>query len=810
MAMAMTEAEKEPLTMFAVVVMAILAGAMAVVGVERLIRGRFTLFSMLRFLLRSTFLLTLPLLSSMSRGGGDGDPEKTKRILFVILWLLLIELIRKKVTGMVRSVADSGGFSRAAGRFRPMGHSDEVTRLLWIGYLIFSNTDYAAKEKGGTNTVVIAMFAVLWCLVLAKLVQRVFNEWKAQESLTTAGNTHLIACYMQHVVDEEEDKFKEPPPPRTGAGTGDAALARCKYVVMGEEKLVLLDTKQVVAARKKKKDRDGGKVVTITTRGCGYGVGRFPDHQSEQKHAHLLVDLSKSGEVITVDQISTKISVPHWCCCFTGRSFTEHLHLLCFSFSLFKLLRRRLEHYPMVEAGSRMSRRLMLDGLLAGGSKKTFQVIRQELDFVDHYYDTGSPVVMSAPWLFLVNYFFSLFFVCMYVVAVVIVILDKDLRGGGGGGVALYVAIAWLLVVTLLTIEFTELLTSYLLSNWFMVHLLCLLASDGGRLWKWLCRPAIRCFIAGRFLLFYSFKCMLRLSCRGVDVETIRLKQVSILRVCEPIHKLLSWSPLVKLPTQGGEDIVNVLKKALSDSLKSNDNDDGAGAGAVVTMPKLRGQLVLEGGSDTCTQAILACHLATELMELKHVVMVEKKTETTTKTKKLSWCERRKQKREQEPHRGVVTALSRYCMYLVARSPELLPDNERWVSDRYADMKGFLQETSRRCCCCPCRLWKCGCWRTVLMDMDADDVSDPAAKAGVKLFKKLDVEASAWKDLAGFWVKMVVYIAPSNDVEGHATALADSGGDLITYLWAICTHTGIIRKPLDKAPPELHAGGDQV
>uniref|UniRef100_A0A0E0HY70 DUF4220 domain-containing protein n=1 Tax=Oryza nivara TaxID=4536 RepID=A0A0E0HY70_ORYNI len=191
---------------------------------------------------------------------------------------------------------------------------------------------------------------------------------------------------------------------------------------------------------------------------------------------------------------------------------------------------------------------------------------------------------------------------------------------------------------------------------------------------------------------------------------------------------------------------------------------------------------------------------------MKHVVMVKKKAKKEKKKKM-----KREERRVYNLHRGVATALSRYCMYLVARSPELLPDNERWVADRYGDMRAFLDEASRRrcCCCCRCRLWKCGCWRTVLMDMDAGDVADPAAKAGVKLFRKLhtDDAASAWKELADFWVRMVVYLAPSNDVEGHAMALADNGGDLITYLWAFCMHAGIIRDPREYSPsPE----GDQV
>ena len=83
-------------------------------GLERLIRGRFTLFSMVRFLLRFTFILFLPLLSYMR------DKAKDDEILFVLLWMLLIELFCKKVEAMVPS-SSSGSFSRSASRFRLMG-----------------------------------------------------------------------------------------------------------------------------------------------------------------------------------------------------------------------------------------------------------------------------------------------------------------------------------------------------------------------------------------------------------------------------------------------------------------------------------------------------------------------------------------------------------------------------------------------------------------------------------------------------------------------------------------------------------------
>ncbi|XP_062187851.1 uncharacterized protein LOC133891144 [Phragmites australis] len=729
--------------MFTAVLMAILGGTLCVVGLERLIRGRSTLFSMVRFLLRFTFVLFLPLLSYMA-SHAEG---KEGQLQFVLLWLLLIELVRKKVEVMVRSA--DGSFSRAADRFRPMGHSDEVTRLVWIGYLIYSSI------IGQGSTLVMTMFSILWLLALAKLGQRVLNEWRAQESLAAAGSAHLISGYMQHVLEEEESQSG-------GGGSGSGAstdpMANCKYLVMGEEKLVLKKTGQ----------QPNSKV--LTTPHCGYGVGRFPHDQDEQKHVHLLIDVNKVKSLVTVNQIWSELKqTPAPLCCFSNRwrNFIDHLRFLCLSFSFFKLLRRRFEHYPMVEVGSKMARRLMLEGLLNNHEKEpdrnainAFRVLQLELDFLDNYYQAGVPVVISAPWLFFVNFLMSLLFVSIYVFAVlVIVTLGADENLGR------YIIIAMLLVITLLSIEITELLTVYLFSNWFLVHLLCLYTAPGSCLWNCLAKPIICSFIAFRFLVFNSFKLMLRLTGRQIKTTKIKIKQVSILQDCEPIKKLFAWASHVTLATEA--------KVAIVESLKGIDLGTGN-----VSLPHISG---FNSRGKTATEIILACHLATELLDMAHGKRKKKK--------------KKQQRQPEDCDRTVATTLSRFCMYLVARAPELLPDNEPWVSDRYEEVKSCLKEASRRCYC---GAWGRQSWKAV-METNKEHLKNPTAWAGVKLFQQVRTEdsAAAWKNLAEFWVKLLIYLAPSNDVEGHANALASSGGDLITCLWAFCTHAGIRRQHED-------------
>jgi len=71
-------------------------------------------------------------------------------------------------------------------------------------------------------------------------------------------------------------------------------------------------------------------------------------------------------------------------------------------------------------------------------------------------------------------------------------------------------------------------------------------------------------------------------------------------------------------------------------------------------------------------------------------------------------------------------------------------------------------------------------------------------KNGVELAKqlveKINGEEMAWKLLADFWSEMILFVAPSDNLKGHSEAIA-RGGELITLLWALLFHAGIVSRP---------------
>ncbi|RLM70182.1 uncharacterized protein C2845_PM17G03850 [Panicum miliaceum] len=783
-------ASAEPMTTKAlaltVVLMMVLAFVLLCSGLRRLFGGRRggTFNLVLRILLRITFVLFLPVLSSVfsltKAQGGTG-------FLLTLLWLLLVELIRVKVQAMMLP-ADGSSFSRSAGRFTPMDHADEVGYMVWAGYLVFFNMggharDEAEKKWGQAMR---AMFAILWLLSFLKLAQRIINAWAASSSWHTARNPLLIAAYMQHVSHSTAPSADTSP---------DDVMEMCQFVVEGEHKLVLREGGRATR---------GAKAQPVTTTDYGYGVGRCPRDQSDLKGVRLRLNLPNGGDDTTSNNLVTVGKVWQWRKEQNGDLKIHRLFLdsrgvlqdLCLSFSLFKLLRRRFEQYPMVEVGSDMARRVMLKGLLClnsyGGESsadRPFRVLQLELDFLERYYQAADRVAVSSGSSYLLNILLSMLFVPIYLVAVwAILVTTKDAdyfycmalvssrRLENFPFLSFFITMA--LLATLICFEANEFFTSYFNFNSNLVRLVCYYGT---------LQPQRSMYGLQRRILYLMFRIRLwifsvtssKLPIRSLTYNDIRIKQVSIVAACGPIYKLSLCTKEKTLAAKAKEEIIEAMKLIDVESPTiSLPPEVGAGPGESTRRMATR----------SATEIILASHLATELFDM----------------------EQQKEKKWQEDGnrcsaRDVATTLSRYCMYLVAEMPELLPDDEVWVSQRFKDMRTCLAKVVQNCCCgCMlCTPSKC-CRRTMLDSLKKNPGRlDMMTRDAVELFDRID-RTEGWNQLAKFWAQLIIYLAPSNDVQGHAKAICTSGGDLITCLWAFCTHAGITRL---RQPQELHGPG---
>jgi hypothetical protein len=48
--------------------------------------------------------------------------------------------------------------------------------------------------------------------------------------------------------------------------------------------------------------------------------------------------------------------------------------------------------------------------------------------------------------------------------------------------------------------------------------------------------------------------------------------------------------------------------------------------------------------------------------------------------------------------------------------------------------------------------------------------------------------------LASFWCEILLYAAPSNNLKAHKKAIAH-GAELVTLVWALLTHAGVVTRP---------------
>jgi len=139
----------------------------------------------------------------------------------------------------------------------------------------------------------------------------------------------------------------------------------------------------------------------------------------------------------------------------------------------------------------------------------------------------------------------------------------------------------------------------------------------------------------------------------------------------------------------------------------------------------------------------------------------------------------------------VAKTLSDYCAYLVAFVPDMLPshgyDTQRIFDAVVMEARGSLtgcDTVSSRC-------------EKLMMMVLPNNNSCNILELGARLGRELRgvvPEARRWKVLADFWADFILFLAPSSNVDIHTEMLA-AGGEFMTHLWALLTHAGILERP---------------
>ncbi|CAN6223540.1 unnamed protein product [Urochloa humidicola] len=689
----------------------------------------------------------------------------------ILTWMLLVELLRKKVD-----------------EIRMRGYSSTIQRagrVVWLGSLVFFNIKSAGRK---------AVFSILWILCAIKVAQRIAFTEVGKRSYAHGKNASVLTSYMAQMLEHGEHQEHH----QAAVQDGKELLKGCKYIVMGERKLV------------KKATADGYEFNEITPYNGIITVGK-------------VWELPETGSETTTLEI-------------------KRLKRICLSFALFKLLRRRFEHQPaMTEEEAHDCRKLILNGLY-GQSKEAdalFQVMNDEVNFLSEYYHSVIPVVFASPFFLIANYFLLPIVVTILCLMSIILCGNGDVgyaftslrtdnytlrsgvsdivlcllaRAAHSNAPAFFSLVDLAITVFLFIIFFYEEIWEFvvfLLSNWFMVSVLCNYRAKS----YWPQSPTFGG--AFRRLLWLRSK---------MSHASLRIKQLSMLNLHWPIFIPL-FSPLsLAIRTEG---VPNSLKQSIMDRLVEHDRHPNT--------PLTKGMHALDKHnvsqqpllkvactSDSVAEVILTWHIATSILEVNCPPPSDKDIVAS---------------------RRVASKLSKYCAYLVAFHPELLPDNKEKAEDVFNAMKTELKG-----------MLGCGVYflsskrarvekmlktiadehknqETTTLQSRENEVETPGHSEqeqhkteprqndgsskvvlnGTKLGKLLmdemiDRPELMWKVLADVWTELILYAAPSNDeerVKGHEEVLVQ-GGEFITVLWALTTHIGVTRPPPTKqsTPPE--------
>ncbi|CAM0944384.1 unnamed protein product [Alopecurus aequalis] len=507
------------------------------------------------------------------------------------------------------------------------------------------------------------------------------------------------------------------------------------YLVMGEEKL------------------------HIEARPQGYRIGRT---------SALSVDV---GHVVTMDRI--------WRLSAAGDSLLAsypHVKDLCLSFSLFKLQLRRFLGCPLAEVGSRRALAFVQDGILGLGPERAFGVIETELAFLaDLLYTKLTSFYASGWWFPVLNSTLVLATWISTLATGGAIVHDmanqgtalandyNNLRGYLQHHDTVFHAIVGLDVLVtvsfIVAIVFTEgwEMANYVRSDWIKVATICEYAR----------RPSWRKsrWTRGKLGRVLRFEAIQRWDDRFGQTSVLQPRMCYCGCVSRQVDRISKTS--VAVPAS--------VKSAIVATLRTNQGTLGNG---VLSLQRngVADKLIWACRAAACeksiSEQILVWHIATRLLEIKRSEGARGIGDHDSDTV------------------VVATHLSRYCAYLVAQKPQLLPDHPAWTEELY---EGVVEEVTRVLARCAGPLVRYDRAATCLGG-SMNETLRKAAKLARQLADEVGHEEVVWMVLAEFWTELLLFLAPSENVTAHAKSLR-RGGEFITVLWALLGHAGIVSRP---------------
>ncbi|RLM92108.1 uncharacterized protein C2845_PM08G13960 [Panicum miliaceum] len=687
----------------------------------------------LRLFVWAASTLFLPLVSYAVSAAAKWDAA---RVPLLLSWTVFLQILRNTIDTARSSTSTISSGGSNGSKFRPS--VEQLARMGWVAFLIISSGGAAGSP------LLTGVLLWLWVLSLLKLIHRLVAAELAKNSFAVGLNAYLVADYMKQIHGQAQagegghDEVKVPP-----------------YFVMGEDKL------------------------HIEARPQGYRIDRAspPSLSIDGGHGHL----------VTVDRI--------WRLSSSGDPLLAscpHLKDLCLSFALFKLQLRRFIGCPLAEAGCHRAMAFVQEGLLSGSPERVFQVVETELSFVaDFLYSKLAVFYASGRWFPVLNAILVLATWVSCLAAGGAIVQDMTNRGTALAEdyldlrnylqnhdtmfhviVGLDVLVSISFIVAIVFTEGWE-IANYVCSDWIKVSTIC----EYARRPSWLKSPWARRKL-GRVL---RLRAMQQWDDRFCQMSILQLRFCYCGCVSRQVDRIAKETVVV--PAAVKSAIVETLRANQQGRLGNGElslqrngvADKLIWACRISATGEDNAELVL----GSLSEQILLWHVATRLAELKRSQGAHGNVNSDNDGG------------DGENEQVVVaTRLSRYCAYLVALKPGLLPDHRVWTEELY---EGVVEEVTRvlaRCAGPVVRYERA----VTCLGGSMNATLKKASKLGRQLVEDLADEELTWKVLADFWAELILYLAPSENATPHAKSLR-GGGEFITVLWALLGHAGIVKRP---------------